>query len=119
MDVTNSPYNWEDDQVNYYSLKYNRKTGEYEETGRESLDRFLAANEIKWEPRDTLSPAPRLTLWQRFWRSPWSHLVMALYFSAIGFGQHHVWYLTVLFVTCAVSSWLNFYNCADKRWGKP
>ena len=59
------------------------------------------------------------TLWQRFWRSPWTHLVLAVYFTWVAWSHKYVWYLTVLFVAYSIFAWLDFWNKADDRWGKP
>ena len=59
------------------------------------------------------------TRWQRFWRNPLTHLALAIYFTTLAFTQHGRWYLTALYLIVAVFSWVDFWNKADDRWGKP
>ena len=58
------------------------------------------------------------TLWQRFWRSPWTWLVFAIGQSFAlgghqsGWSQLAHWGLFILFL-------VNFLQKANARWGKP
>lgn len=63
-----------------------------------------------------LTPDP--TLWQRFWRSPWTWLVLALVLAQGAWPWHPG---TGPVVTAVVGLWcvVQFFGCADKRWGKP
>lgn len=62
---------------------------------------------------------PRPTRYQRIFRSPWTYLVLAVYFTFLATQHHQAWYLRALFITVSVLTWLDFWSKADKRWGKP
>lgn len=62
--------------------------------------------------------AARPTLWQRFWRSPWTWLAWMGYW-AWAITVHQSAAMAVLCWVFLIFSGFNFGKRANERWGKP
>lgn len=72
-------------------------------------DGFVASSRVK----------PKVSVWQRFWRSPWTWLVLAVN-QAVGVIPHaHGWLGVVAAWGFLILFVVNFTEAANKRWGKP
>lgn len=57
------------------------------------------------------------SLWQRFWRSPWSAVLFVFVFGSLALSDSGWW--KWLNVAIAAYWACRFMQLADKRWGKP